>query len=905
MNLAKNKSGLANSTGLALLAATCLLGFGTSNVAAQTAPAAVPEGAETVIVLGSRIKRVNREGPAPVTVITSQEIAKGGYASIPDVLKSVTQNGGATQSQQDYGGAITTPGAAQVDLRGLGPNHTLVMINGRRVADFPMPYQGLSNFTDVSNIPISLIKKVEVLSGSASAIYGSDAVAGVVNFTLKDTADGTNASVKYGTTERGGGESLLATFSTGYENEALSILYGLEYYDKKPLWQYERDIQDSTLDAPSTRRQRPQYVMARYDWDEEVSIDPGTACARNSNLAFGTLIYATDRFGDNYCGSREAVAFGTITSQRESINNFLAVNFDVSDYSKLYANLQYGITKTRLMNDVTYWQPQLPDGSTTGIHNAFTGLNETWERIFMPEEAGSIEDFMTRNNSKTLSLTAGMKGNWGDWNYDLAANISDYSTRLTSKQTISGAANNYFLGPQLGIDPDSELPIYMADPAKLFTPLTAAQWRSITDDVLTRASAQTKGISLIVNKDSIFDLPAGSVGFAAIAEFDAQEYSVKPKANATDFGYYYGYAATSGSGSRNHAAIGAEVKIPALKTLDVNLATRYDTYSFANRDIGQATYNVGLEYRPADVLLVRAAAGTGFRAPDLHYVFAKLDLFHPTVIDYYACAIDAGEDCADYEVDTLKHREGTPNLKPETSTSYNFGFVLQPYKFLDFSVDYFNIDMRDQVQDLSLDSVLRDEAACRVGNLTTPTCVDAISRVRRNSGGDITSIYINPINVSREYTDGIDLSVNIRLPTSYGKYTISGAHTEVLNHTSVQYVGDPTLDQLAVDSGFTIPNQKSRASITFDKGPFSITFTGNRLGKTQNFDEDAFIKESWLYNANATYDITAKTKISLSINNLTDELPMKDTTWTSYPYYNSKWFDSIGRAYFIELSHKF
>ena len=523
----------------------------------------------------------------------------------------------------------------------------------------------------------------------------------------------------------------------------------------------------------------------------------------------------------------------------------------------------------------------------------------------MPEEAGSIEDFMTRNNSKTLAFTAGIKGNFGDWAYDLSGNISNYTTRLTSKQTLATAANTFFLGPQLGIDEDSGLPIYNANPVKLFTPLTPAQWRSITDDVLTRASAETKGISLIINKDSIYEMPAGGVGFAAIAEFDSQEYSVKPKANATDFGYYYGYAATSGSGSRNHAAIGGELKIPAHKLIDLSLATRYDTYSFANRDIGQATYNVGLEFRPSDALLIRAAAGTGFRAPDLHYIFAKLDLFHPTVIDYYTCAIDEGTDCADYEVDTLKHREGSPNLKPETSTSYNFGFVLQPYKFIDFSVDYFNIDMRDQVQDLSLDSVLRDEAECRIKNLTTPTCIDAKSRVRRDLDGNITSIFINPINVSREYTDGIDLSVNLRAATKYGKFTLSGAHTEVLNHTSVQYIGDPTLDQLAVDSGFTIPNQKSRLSINYERGPFGITFTGNRLGKTQNFDEDAFIPESWLFNANATYEITPNTQISFSVNNLTDENPMKDTTWTSYPYYNSKWFDSIGRAYFIELSHKF
>ena len=102
----------------------------------------------------------------------------------------MTQNSGETQSPQSGSSADFTPGAQKVDLRGLGPNHTLVLINGRRIADFPLPYIGRSNFTDISNIPVSLIDKVEILSGAGSAIYGSDAIAGVVNFKMKERLDG-------------------------------------------------------------------------------------------------------------------------------------------------------------------------------------------------------------------------------------------------------------------------------------------------------------------------------------------------------------------------------------------------------------------------------------------------------------------------------------------------------------------------------------------------------------------------------------------------------------------------------------------------------------------------------------------------------------------------------------------
>ena len=155
------------------------------------------DGAEgEIVVTGSRIPRVQEEGPAPVSVVNADTIRANGYTSVPDILRAVTQNGGETQSQQSFSGASFTPGAQQVDLRGLGPQpYAGAGPNGRRIADFPLPFQGRSNFTDISNIPVSLIDQVEVLSGSASAIYGSDAIAGVINFKMKDKVDGHHAGL--------------------------------------------------------------------------------------------------------------------------------------------------------------------------------------------------------------------------------------------------------------------------------------------------------------------------------------------------------------------------------------------------------------------------------------------------------------------------------------------------------------------------------------------------------------------------------------------------------------------------------------------------------------------------------------------------------------------------------------
>ncbi|HQW77704.1 MAG TPA: TonB-dependent receptor plug domain-containing protein, partial [Dokdonella sp.] len=153
------------------------LALASGSVFAQSTTESADSGTtlDVVTVTGSRIPRAQVEGPAPITVVTAEEIKAGGFGSIPDVLRSITQNGGETQSQQSSSGADFSPGAQQVDLRGLGPNHTLVLVNGRRIADFPMPFKGRSNFTDISSIPIGMIDRIEILTGSASAVYGSDA----------------------------------------------------------------------------------------------------------------------------------------------------------------------------------------------------------------------------------------------------------------------------------------------------------------------------------------------------------------------------------------------------------------------------------------------------------------------------------------------------------------------------------------------------------------------------------------------------------------------------------------------------------------------------------------------------------------------------------------------------------
>jgi len=893
------------------------------SAAAQTAPTQPSDQATTVdevVVLGSRIPRqIDTEGPAPVTTITSEDILRNGYQSVPDLLRAVTQNGGETQSQQSFSGASFTPGAQQVDLRGLGPNHTLVLVNGRRIADFPLPFQGQSNFTDVSNLPVGLIERVEVLSGSASAVYGSDAIAGVVNFVLKKSADGVRVDFRQGLTEDGGGDSQRFTVTAGGTRGNFHGVVGVELLRQKPLWAYDRDIQDSTKDSPTNTTARRAYL--RFDEYDDY-LDPGQAtCDALAAQNGGTTYYANrPRYG-YFCGSDESIGYGTILSDRKGLNSYASMGYTLSDRTELFLDLQYSHSDLKLFSDVQSWLYQDENGSEDGLFfNVDTGMVEGWQRQFSPEEMGGLSKGFTRNRSDSFTITPGVKGTFGDadqWGYEIAFNHAEYRSKVRFPQIIASAANEFFLGPKLGVDPGSGYAMFAAgvDAARLYKPLTPAEYDQIAQDAVYNPRSRTDNLSATITNGALFELPAGPVGFAGVIEVGNQSYNLKPDPLALT-PYYYGLVDSDGKGDRDHWGVGYEVRAPLLSNLEFSTAGRYDHYEFAGNGFGKYTYNAGLEYRPINSLMFRAAYGTGFRAPDLHYVFSGPGNTHPSGTDYYRCATEEPNedigDCSYSDEGIVAHRNGNRDLQPETSKSFNGGVVWQPTRNLSLSLDYFRVELSDQVRDMSIDTILRDEADCRLGvaDPASPTCVDAVARVERQTtgplAGSLIGVFTNPINIAQETTSGFDVAARLRVPTErIGEFNVSLAYTYVDDHTFQQYPGDPTIDKLAFDSGYYIPRDKGTASVSWAFNRLTTTLQGQYLGRLPNYDEDAYISDSWMFNASAQYDLTDHVRLSMTVNNLFDEGPVKDPTYSAYPYYDISWFDSVGRSYYFQLTYKF
>ena len=331
--------------------------------AAAVALAPVPGDValEKVVVTGSRIARAQVEGPSPVTVISGEEITSRGYKNVYDAIASQTQNTGMTQGE-DYGNTFQ-PAASALNLRGLGPNHTLVLINGRRVADYPTAYDGAVNFTNLANIPAVMIERIEILSSGASAVYGSDAIAGVVNIILKDKISGVDVNLRGGYAERGGGDNQRLQISGGDSWGDFDGVFGLELTNRQPIWSNQRGFM---TDGPAVN------VGYRRNLDSGAYLGPG--CAAYGGIYNGKLGNTGNRCTTNQYYND----YSTLQAEKENYDGYTRGTWHFSDSGKVFADLMFGF-------DHTQNNTRGPSFTSPDFINQNTGNLERWSRNFASE----------------------------------------------------------------------------------------------------------------------------------------------------------------------------------------------------------------------------------------------------------------------------------------------------------------------------------------------------------------------------------------------------------------------------------------------------------------------------------------------------------------------------------------
>ncbi|MCA0392931.1 MAG: TonB-dependent receptor [Proteobacteria bacterium] len=920
---------------------------------------------DKVSVTGSRIKRVDVEGPAPVTVITAEEIQKSGLNTVYEVLNTLTQVTGDVDNEMNPGS--WTPNGAFINLRAMGPGYTLTLVNGRRMADYPLSYRGQSNAVSTSSIPAGAVERIEVLSGGASAIYGSDAVAGVVNVITKENYEGDEVRLKGATTTQGGGDNVTFQWTGGRSGERWSATYGAEYYAREGILASQRDFMDSYYDNPAFRG-REEFVnnpavgirLYRYApnatypvgvpttsnyWlgadgsliAENAAGGAGIAALRNNCAQFGVFEpYNTSAAISNVTGTPNGCGFfgqpatQTIQSKYDRQSVFASGTYDFEGGVQLYGQFLGTRLESMTANGTRFIQP--PGGT---IYSPTLGRMYFLRHLTLAE-IGSPQQIL--HEEKSFNLAAGLRGTFFsdkfDWDFGVAHSRFEYEGKRP--WLLTGPTLGYFFGGVSTANvPGTTIPIYpnMTEEhlRRWLSPITPELYRTFADDLVTTGESKSTQVNFTVGGD-LFDLPAGALGMAAVIEWGSQEYEQVPDIRTTtDYtgpDRAMGLTSTRGSGERDRYAFGVEFSIPIFSQLKASLAGRYDNIDGMAESA--RTWSAGLEYRPFSNLMLRGNYATSYRAPDMAYVFAEESGGYGTYNDYYRCRRDgltptsgAGNPCstsanpnlADYRYQIFSLREGTPDLGPEKGKSFTAGFVWDVIDGMSLSMDYYSIELEGKVQFLDADYLLRTEADCRLGRTEAGAAVDSNSTqcqdfmrfVERTGDQDnrISTFWTYPYNQALTKTSGIDTSWRYRFTTGWGNFNLSAGHTIVLELEDQPYAGGAVLDRRVNRQYFDF---RSRANwgINWNRDSWSAYLSGYRLGSLPNWAEDGRIDPFVIWNGSVSKQVTEKMRIGFQVTNILDERPPQDETFDAYPYFwRSYQVGAIGRQIGADIVYKF
>ena len=854
--------------------------IGTSAIAAEGDTAKL----DKVEVTGSHIKRVDIEGPSPVLVIDRDDIDRSGANTINDILKNLAENtAGNLDDQFSLGFARTSAG---VDLRGFGLTRTLVLINGRRLPVFPFGQNGSESFVDLNLIPLGAVERIEILKDGASAIYGSDAIAGVVNIILRKELDRPEFTVGYGDSANGGGEERTFQLVGGATGGKSNFLFVLDHLDRDSLQASDRDyaasangyIDDrSSTGNPGTIFRSPTgpAAGASEHFSSANTTHPSKECPTNDivpTLNGTKCVFDYASYVSLIPAAKRTSAMGVWNHEiNNSLEAFARLNLTRSNSARAIA--------------------PAPDRfaiSATNPNNPYSG--EDISIAYRLLELGPRVDETTSN---AYSLLGGLKGNLGiSWDWELAAGYSridvvDIGT--SGYATVSGveeAIENGDLNPfddTSGFDAES----------------VSYEPRRDGESTLLTYDYRMSG--------DIVDMPHGVLSLAAGIEWRKETFSDQSDAPSEN-NDIIGSGGTSADGQRDAKAAYLEFSIPLSRKAQMQVAGRVDDYS----DFG-STFNpkAAIEYRPVSSLLLRASAGTGFKAPALHELYTGSLVSFLHVKDVRNCNVaKAANDSAGIEkfCNGLQEipvvSQGNPDLDAEESISYNLGTVWQTTRNLSIGADIWYIKNENAVSD-NPQFLLDNEE-------TSP---DFAAQIIRDDPADpdneIDYILNEFQNVAAQKLYGIDFTTNYQ--RSIGRASRFSTSLSINHLLSFKEQPAPGADFAEYAGNDGIPDWRANADINFMLGKhetgLGLTYIGGYSNEGDFPGGANALKEevgSWttidlLY----AYNTPWASKISLGIKNVFDTDPPADPDTNGWPFYNQALHSPRGRYYYARYKQQF
>ncbi|MBY6185770.1 TonB-dependent receptor [Marinobacter hydrocarbonoclasticus] len=896
------------------------------------------ENIDRIEVTGTRIKRTDMETVSPIYVIDAEDLKKQGFANVYDALDSLSQNTGTFIGEENTNNFNAN--AQSLNLRGFGPGYTLVLLDGRRMPVLPKPAGAVAgNVVNLATIPTAAVERIEVLTGGASAIYGSDAVAGVVNIITKKGVDFTDVSYRYGDTKDGGGQSNKFSLVSGNAWENTNLTFGVEVDLRDPIHGDDRDWFDEPTDSPDPSQHSLSQVMSYWDRYNPYSWmlkDLSGECEAQGyeSVQPGWLSEEYEADPDPYyCGDN---VFGeyTIRNGRDNYSGFLNMQHQLSDTTEFFFSAVgfYGTADAGLYRYGYGVDYDVYDDIST--FDGFQGSRHMYRQFRDWETPTSNQTF----DEYTGLIDLGLRGTLADeyeYTVALSGGYYDYTDEVVR---FNDEAMLTLMFGEKGVDwdqpwagarwvvvnsdrVDDDLRLTGFD---LFGDLSPEMF----NDVIQTSEGKGKSWNATLSADltgDLMTLPAGPLQFAVVGEFQREGYEFITD-EATVNGDLYGWSGISGKGDRGHYAIGAEFLIPVLDNelgkMELQAAGRYDYYDDDSSVDGAFTWGTGLTYRPVDQLMLRGNYATSFRAPDLHYLYADRSSSYSTAPDYYACRQDGVEwdNCSEqYTVYPRQYAEGNLDLEEETGYSAQVGFVADITDGLSLVVDYYKIKLENQVGILGSNAILRYEAECRTGedrygnpvDINSAKCQDMISRVTRGGGGGgandtPTEVLASAFNTGLREQTGIDAAMDYKVDTSLGEFSAKLSWTHILSTKEAYLPEDEVTDVRNAQWNNEFRTQ-TNLTLGWSKDDAWVSTYIYRKGTSPVASAPEYERyDAWTtVNLSGGYTFGNDLYLQAAITNLFDEKPPQAESDKYWPYADISKYSAVGMEYFVTVGYRF
>ena len=935
----------------------------------EAAEASYEEPIEEIITTGSRIRRTEFSSPAPVQVLNMEVATLGGLVDVTDILQESTVAANAPQWNNLWTGYVVTGGSGTnaIDLRGLGDGKTLVLLNGRRLN--PAGTRGTVSQVDLNTIPSSVIQRVEILKDGASSVYGSDAVAGVVNIITKKGAEGISGSVSTNVPFDGGGEITSADLTVGISGDDSSFMFGIDYFEREKLTHGDRDWsqckvemyrdpetgEDLSMVDPTTGELKcwdspaNDYVVApftgygRVIWDP---IDGSTDSSDPNNWRVGSLAerkfdhptqdfahaispvrrlsifsfgnWAVDAFGEGTEAYYEFM-FNNRRSNQNSGPRQLGLRVNDSPFSPFWSGGEPGVG---FQFDIPLLLPYMQTGDQEvdwlrTVGGLSGDLTDNWSydvSIGYGRSHGtySSPQMLVDRIANTLTLVEVAPGE-----YDCAVNY-DFN-----------AGDNFDRGECVPFNPYEIIARGQNSPGLFPQDLL----NYITSVEVGKTTYSQKMAMGYITGD-LFELPAGTVGAVLGAEYREEKINDTPSSGAIN-GNLWGFTSSGiTAGEDTVREVFGEIEIPLLadtpgfEDLTFSAAVRWSDYDTAGSD---TTYKAGLNWQIVDAVRLRSSYGTSFRAPSLYENYLGGQTAFTSASDPcadYGTELDPGEatyqNCdAEIGDPDFPGYSSTPRvitfgnagrLNPETSDSFTVGLVFQ-FERVDLSVaiDYYDFQIEDEIGRYGASSILNQCYGLPTDQFRQPgTLCDFVSE-RNPITGSIAEINDSYFNINEKNQSGYDLTVRYNFELGEFDFTADLRASHIADFTQNLFGNNE--DDFNGTIGYADWN--GQFDLQADIRDWTLYYGLDWIGDQSDYDYYGYDESTSIYVLSVDHvfyhDIAARYNgdgwaAQVGIQNVADDEPEMVSDWNTLWAGNAAYntgYDMRGRTFFLNITKGF